>query len=326
MQDFKNYITVCIIGTSALIFFYFLFLTRREIKLQKKFNNFALSTTKETKTLLDSIFNTLLKILKTFSKITSKSKLFNYLSKKYDKYTLLNDSFLKAIDYITLKSLLFIIALIICLILEYLKIFNINYVSILIISIFFYYLPNIILNMKKRDISYDIIDGIIMIDNNLKKGLNINNAIKEVIDEVNDTLKNELEQILLDLENGLSLDKAFLRFDKSVNINYTSYISKMISDLTLLDFSTNEIFSYLASNLKTKKIKEEKLLIYASGARIFYKVTVIAPIFITILLIIFKPDYFKIVFNNIPALLIFISFILIYISYIIVGKRLMKGK
>ena len=84
MQDIRNYIVVFVTISSFIIFFYVLFLTKREKELERKFNSFALSTTKKSNNILDFIASLILKIIKIFSKLTAKSKLFNILSEKYE--------------------------------------------------------------------------------------------------------------------------------------------------------------------------------------------------------------------------------------------------
>lgn len=330
MQDIKNYVRVFVIGSSVLIFLYFFFLTRREIKLEKKFNSFALSTTKETKTLLDGIENISLRILKIFSKITKKSRVFKALSKKYEKYVLLSETIVTTLDIITLKNILFLLCFIITFVFEYLNIINITYISVVLVSFISYFLPDIVINIKyanrKKGVSREIVDTIILINNNLKKGLNIIDAIDDTILQVPKDLEIELRKVKFDLENGLSIASSFKHFNNRMDIPYTTYISETIARLYELKLSNNEIFSYLALKLKERKDDLEKSIMYSRGARIFYKITISIPIIIVLLLIMFKPDYFMFVMNSLPALLIFISLILIYISYIILGNRLMKGK
>lgn len=330
MQYIRNYIATFIIGSSVLIFLYFFFLTRREIKLEKKFNSFALSTTKETKTLLDRIENIGIKILKIFSKITKKSRLFKALSKRYEKYILLNETLVTALDIITLKNILFLLCFITTFMFEYFDIINITYVSVVIVSFLAYIIPDIVLNIKyanrKRNISWEIVDAIILIDNNLKKDLNIIDAIDEAMLEVSKDLEVELRKIKFDLENGLNIAASFKHFNSRLELSYTLYISETITKLYELGLSNNEIFAYLALKLGERKDDLEKKVTYSSGARLFFKITVSIPIVTVLLLIMFNPDYFVSVKNSLPAFLIFISLIIIYISYIFLGKRLMKGK
>lgn len=329
MQDIRNYLVVFLVGSSILSFLYIFLLTRREIKLEKKFNNFALSSTKTTNTLLDNLANILLKILKMFSKLTKKSKLLSNLSEKYEKYVLLSTSFITALDIISLKLLFFFSFFATTFLFKYLKIININYLLVIIISLFAYLIPDIILNIKyfykKRNISNEIVDAIIFINGNLKKGLNIINAINETIIEMHDPLKSQLKKVKFDLENGLSLNLAFKHLDKRVNLSFSSYISETITNLSLLEVNINDIFEYLELKLKEQKETLEKVFIYTSGVRFFYKIIVCFPIIIGVFLTIFKPNYFEFLLNNISAIFLFISFILIYLSYIILVKRLMKG-
>ena len=133
MQDIRNYIVILVTISSIIIFFYVLFLTRREIELERKFNSFALSTNKKSSNILDFIASFILKIIKIFSKFTIKIKLANKLSERYEKYILLSTSMITKIDIITLKSVCFVGCFIITFLLEYFSVINITYISVLII-------------------------------------------------------------------------------------------------------------------------------------------------------------------------------------------------
>lgn len=328
MQDIKNYIVVFVALTSIIIFFYVLFLTRREIKLERKFNSFALSTTKKSNNILDFISSLILKFLKLISKFTLKIKLANKLSKKYEKFVLLSTSKFNAIDIITLKNIFFFVCFIVTFLLEYFNIFNITYISVVIISLFAYLLPDIILNIKyqnkRKNISLEIIDSIVLINNNLEKGLNIINSLHEVSKEVSDLLKILFDKIKLDLENGTELPLAFKNFSDVLCLNSTSYISKTITQLSNLNISVNEIFAYLVFQLKDKRRNEEREMIYLASIRLIYNLTINIPLIIIILLLIFKPNYFALVFTSLPSTFLFISLILLYISYLIIIKRMIK--
>lgn len=328
MQDIRNYIVITITLTSIIVFFYVLFLTKRERDLEKKFNCFALSTTKKSNNVLDFIASILVKILKFFSKTTTKIKLANKLSKRYEKYILLSSSMITAIDIMTLKNIFFISCFLLTFIFEYLSIISITYISVFIISIFAFLIPDIILVIKyqnrRKNISLEIVDAIILINNNLKKGLNIINAIEEVNKEVSDILKVLLNKIKLDLESGMDLALSFQNFSDILCLSSSTYISKTMNELKTLNININETFLYLARKLKEKKKKEEKIVIHLSSLRLIYKLTISIPLIIVFFLIIAKPSYFEIVFSSLPAIFLLTSLLLIYISYIIVIGRLIK--
>ncbi len=328
MQDIRNYIVILVTISSIIIFFYVLFLTRREIELERKFNSFALSTNKKSSNILDFIASFILKIIKIFSKFTIKIKLANKLSERYEKYILLSTSMITKIDIITLKSVCFVGCFIITFLLEYFSVINITYISVLIISICVYMLPDIILYIKyqnkRNNISLEIIDAILLINNNLKKDLNIINAIDEASKEVSDTLKILFNKVKIDLENGVDLALAFKNFSNIICLNSTFYISKTITELSYLNISVNETFDYLVMKLKEQKRKEEGAMIYFTSVRLISKIIVSIPLIIVLLLVILKPNYFVTLFHSLPALLLFLSLILIYISYVIIIKRLLK--
>lgn len=330
MQDIKNYIVVFITLTSIIIFFYVLFLTRREKELERKFNSFALSTNKKSSNILDFLASYFLKILKLFNKFTIKNKFFNKLSEKYEKYIVLSTSMITKIDIITLKLICFFTFFIMSFILEYFSVINITYIAVFIISICAYMLPDIILYIKyqnkRKSISLEIIDAMILINDNLKKGLNIINAIEETSKEVSDILKNLFAKLKFDLENGNNLSLAFKNFADLICLDSTSYISEIITELSYLNISVNETFLYLVKKLKEKKRKEEKGIVYFSSIRLIYNIVICIPLIIVLLIIVFKPNYFSLIFNSIPALLLFISLIFIYLSYIIIiGKIVKRG-
>lgn len=330
MQDIRNYIVVFVTISSFIIFFYVLFLTKREKELERKFNSFALSTTKKSNNILDFIASLILKIIKIFSKLTAKSKFFNKLSEKYEKFILLSTSLVTKIDIITLKNICFLSCFIVSFFLEYFSVINITYISVLILSLLAYILPDIVLYIKyqnkRKNISLEIIDAMILINDNLKKGSNIINAVEETSKEVSDILKNLFVKLKFDLENGNNLSLAFKNFADLMCLDSTSYISEIITELSYLNISVNETFLYLVKKLKEKKRKEEKGIVYFSSIRLIYNIVICIPLIIVLLIIIFKPNYFSLIFNSIPALLLFISLIFIYLSYvIIIGKIVKRG-
>ena len=113
MQGLKIYFVVSIVLVLIVSALYLFLLSIRTNKMNKKFANFALSSTNNSVSFFDKIYNLLWGILKLFSNLLSKSKLLSFYSKRFDRYVAYNDKKVKGIDYLTIKILLAFITFII---------------------------------------------------------------------------------------------------------------------------------------------------------------------------------------------------------------------
>jgi len=171
----------------------------------------------------------------------------------------------------------------------------------------------------------DLLKAITIMNNSFKSGRSIMQSIKLVADELDSPLGLEFRKMYVDLTYGLSLDVVFKRFEERVKLDDVKYIT---TSLTILNETGGDIVKVFESVEKTffsnKKLKDELNNLTASSKMLYYILLAI-PILFTVSIFILDNTYFYPLFTNMIGYLIIITCILLYVTYIIVIKRLMKA-
>lgn len=317
--------------TIIIILFAFLivkiFMIRNDLKLSKKFSYYTISSKSDIKmSLFDSLIFNIISIIKMYSKVLNKNKYIVNYSLKYEKYIKADDmDKTSTVDFISTKLFLSTMVFIFYIIFQIIKGRYIDITISLLLIILGYFLYDIYLiydyEKQKKLIEDDILKAIIIMNNAFKIGKNILEAIEIVMNELDGPISDEFKKIYKDLNFGLSLETAFLRFSKRTKIDDVKYIT---SSLTLLNKTGGNIVKVFDSveNIffNNKKLKKE-LKSLTGASRFLYRFLLVLPIVFALIIFVINNDYFSILFNSTLGIIMLSTILFLYILYIIVIKK-----
>ena len=304
----------------------------RANKLEKRIGKYGIDSLDNTTfSLFDLIEKKIRNIIKTISSILNKSHFFKKISKKYNKYVNVIDTYnLKPIDFISLK-IIFIVGFILILIIS-----NIIRNELLTITQFLvafligYFLLDIILILnklfRKKQIEDDMLKAIMIMNNAFKSGRTTMQAIEVVKDELTGSVGEEFKKMYLDISYGLSLDVAFDRFARRINTEDARYISASLSILNKTGGDIVRVFSTIEKSVFNRRKLRIELKTLTASANVMFKFLTATPFIIFFVIFLLNPEYFIPLVSTTYGLIISGLIIVIFITYILLVKKVMKIK
>ncbi len=308
---------------------YYLILLRRKIKIAARLDRYAISKVKKETTLFDDIFSIYDNFIRGFSKVLYKLKIFNNYALRYQKYiTKENKDHIDKMDFISKKILLTLIFIIILITVFGLKHQSISFIQVVFTGLVgFFALDIFLISLNKiieKEQENDLLKAITIMNNSFKSGHSIMQSIKLVSDELSSPLGLEFKKMYVDLTYGLSLDIVFQRFENRVKLPDVKYIT---TSLKILNETGGDIVKVFESVEKTffnnKKLSDELKNLTASSKLLYY-ILLFIPVAFVIFIYILDSTYFTPLFTSFFGYVILILSLIIYLSYILIIKRLMK--
>ena len=300
--------------------------------LNKRLNKYSISKNHNRHSLFDIILHAFLKFKTGLCSLLSRSAYLKKYSMKYEKYIDKRKKSLldKPMDYVTIKfslSILFLLVLLISSVIQN-EIITISKI-IIAFTLGFFSLDVFLLGKRKITLiesENDLLKALTIMNNCFKSGRSIIQTIEIVSRELDGPLKEEFVRMYEDLEYGLELEFVFLRFNERVNLPGVKYIT---TSLTILNKTGGNIVSVFDSIEKTmfnnKKLKDELKNLSASSKMLYYLLSMIPFIFVLVIFVL-DPTYFMPLFTNSLGIFIIFLIVTIYITYIILVKRIIKIK
>ena len=304
----------------------------RANKLEKRIGKYGIDSLDNTTfSLFDLIEKKIRNIIKTISSILNKSHFLKKISKKYNKYVNVIDTYnLKPIDFISLK-IIFIVGFILILIIS-----NIIRNELLTITQFLvafligYFLLDIILILnklfRKKQIEDDMLKAIMIMNNAFKSGRTTMQAIEVVKDELTGPVGEEFKKMYLDISYGLSLDIAFDRFARRINTEDARYISASLSILNKTGGDIVRVFSTIEKSVFNRRKLRIELKTLTASANVMFKFLTATPFIIFFIIFLLNPEYFVPLISTTYGLIISGLIVVIFITYILLVKKVMKIK
>lgn len=305
-----------------------LFQTKKSISYEKRLGKYAINSKKDNElSLFDQIHLFSYGLIKSISKFLIRFRSLNKKAKRYDKYIPYEKKQdYEVIDFYSIKYIILIISLIISTIYSLIKYNNFNY--IIILSIFSYYILDIIirLDFKRRRnlIEEDFLKSIMIMNNAFKSDKNIIQAITIVTEELTGPIQDEYKKLLLDVKYGLSFDAAFKRFYKRIQLEEAGYVTTGLILLNRTGGSISDLFNNIEENILTKKKMKEEYKSITSASNLMYKILIVIPILTSMIIIIMSPSYFKPFIESPIGVFSLLFIIILYISYIIIIRKIMQ--
>lgn len=296
------------------------------VKLEKRITKHSIKFQKDKveKSVFDNISNKYMTFVKKQRKKIS--KLFPNLIKRYDKYV--TDGVVKAPDFITHK-------IIICFIFDLLVLFGLAIheqlmdLSLLVIcSVFGFFILDIILIItnlfKKKRIENDMLQAIIIMNNAFKSGKSTIQAVEIASQKLPKPINQEFKRIHQELKYGLSIDIAFDRFAKRINIEEAEYLSSSLSILNKTGGNIIGVFNSIEKTLFDKKKLNEELKNSTTVSNLVTKILLFVPILITLIIYILDPTYFNPFLQSIPGIILLCIALIMFIIYAYILNKIVK--
>jgi tight adherence protein B len=301
-------------------------------KLEKRFKPFSLTSNNINEiSIFDKIINILWKITKKISKLLDKSNFAKKYSKSYEKYISYEEKDYKdSIDYISIKTLISLIFIIISSIIMLLKTNKIMFLGLLLSFLIGFFIPDIYLKLtfmkKRKRIEEDLSKAIIIMNNSFKAGRNIMQAINAVKTTLDGPIADEFKKIYLDITYGLSLEVVFNRFYERVRLDDAKYIASSLTLLNKTGGNIVKVFDTIEKSIYDKKKLRNELNSLTASSVFVFRVLILLPFIFTLFISILNPSYFEPLFSTTIGIFMLSIIIILYILYIIVIKKVLKVK
>jgi len=324
-----NFIQILVVVLALIIGIYLLRLWRA-LKLEKRIAKFSLVSISITEvSIMDSIGLFIVKIMKRISKVLEKSVLITKRSKKYDKYiTVHNKNGLKGIDYISLKVLFGLFIVFLGIVSLGIRSIKINPLVVVLILGVVFVLPDIVLKLqydfKRKKIAEDLLKAIIVMNSAFGCGRNIGQAVESVIKELDGPIEEEFQKIYLDINYGLAIEVVFKRFYERVRLDDAKYIATSLSLLNKTGGDIVKIFKMIEKSIFDRKKLNEELKSLTASSVLVFRILVILPVVLVLLISVLNPSYFKVLFTTPLGIMVLIFTILLYVLYILIIKRVLE--
>ena len=302
------------------------------IFIEKRFKKFCLEPLNNDEVpFLDRILNSYINIKFKISKSLIKMKSMKDYSKKYEKY--LNKSEDKnstAIDYVSTKVIWGVFGIFLIILSCVLRYSGLSFYQIAFSFLIGFYAPDLYWYSKekyrKKQIDKDMLKAIIIMNNAFKSGLSIMQAIYMVSNELDGPISDEFKKMYIDISFGLDMDLVFERFTKRINTEEAHYITTSLAVLNKTGGNIVQVFSSVERNAFTRKKLKEELDSLSASANAIYKILIAIPPILSLILFILNPKYFMPLISTTIGKFIFGLIIAIYVSYILIIRKVVRIK
>lgn len=300
-------------------------------RLDKRLNkNTNLSLLDRQKSLFDIVIGLYTKFRDKLNKVLGKSKMFKDYSLKYRQYIDKNSNRKEPMDYISTKFICGFVLFFLVVVNDVLQHKPIGFLQVLTGFLIGFYIPDLFLigrrKIIKKQLENDILKAITIMNNSFKSGRSIVQTIEIVSQEIDGPLKEEFLKMKNDLGYGLDLETVFERFSQRVNLEEVNYITTSLTILNKTGGDIVKVFSSIEKTIFNNRKMQEELKNLSASANLLYHVLTIMPVAFVLIIAILDNTYFNPLFNNPLGLTITFIIILIYISYIILVKKIIKIK
>ena len=318
---------------AILILFFLIFYllrTTKAMQKEKRIANFALKSLKYDEIpFFEKVNQFIWNLIRNFSKLLKKSVFISRYGQKFDKHILYEDrEFKEGIDYVSMKIMIGLMLVLFNVLTIMFQYVNVNGMGLFLTFLIGFFIPDIFLkiefNRKRQKVADDLLKAIIIMNNAFKSGRNIMQAIEIVKDELKGAISDEFSKIYMDINYGLSLEVVFGRFHDRVQLDDAKYIT---SSLTLLNKTGGNIVKVFSSIEKSffnkRKLRNELKAMTASSIFVF-RLLIIMPFIFSVVIFILNPSYFSPLFKTPVGLVILGLLAIIFASYILVIKKILK--
>lgn len=324
------YVIQIVIACITILIGIFLLKLANTLKKVHRISKFSLDIPKDNTSILTNITNGFFKIIHNLSDGLSHYSFVNKLSLKYDKYILeINRDRTSPVDYFTIKLLLVIIALSLCLMGVVLSILPASPFIFIVVFLASYFLPDLFwkyLYIKRTNgIVKDVFISTKYIYYGLNKKMSIDNAINYAIHNLDGDITDELDKILKDLKHNISLEDAYYKFYKRSNIKEVLSIYQSLKMASLLNISYVDAYKYIINDNINAYEEREHIFKIVDVYNYLFLIVLLIPLLVFIFGLFINLDYFARLMDG-KGLYLVILVIALYSIYIYIIKNILEVK
>ncbi len=325
-------ITQSIVIIALLILIVYLFRQKRIIRLEHRFEKYALlSVHDHEKSFFEGVSEVLWTWIHQFAKILKKSSFLKKYSLKYEKHIKYEDKdSMSGMDYIAIKFLIGISLILLNILTFMFQVMAMTPMSFLISFLIGFFLPDIFIQIeyqkKRKKIEEDLLKAIIIMNNSFKSGRNIMQAVQIVKEELDGPISDEFKKIYLDMTYGLSIEVVFDRFYNRVKLDDAKYITSSLTLLNKTGGNIVKVFGTIERSFFDKKKLKQEMQSLTSASIFVFRTLCFLPLLFIVAIYILNPTYFTPMFTTTLGRMILFLVILLYVLYILVIKKVLKVK
>ena len=269
------------------------------------------------------------KLVKRISFVIKKSSLFSKKAQNYEKYVgILNNNYEKGIDYISSKFIFAILLTILAFISEALTNNLLALYELVIPLVIGYFIPDILYKFKykmhRNTIENDLLQAIIIMNNAFKSGRSLTQAISLASNELTGPISYEFKKMDQEIAYGLGVEVVFKRFADRIKLDEINYLTASLSVLNKTGGNIIKVFTTIEKSLFDKKRLRLELDSLTGSSKLIMYCLITVPILFVFFISIINPGYFKVFYTTLAGFIILMIITLLYITYIIFIRKIMK--
>ena len=331
--SYDNYLLninqIFVIGILVVILIFLLILDR-VVRFEKRIIKYTVRPLKDhTQSVFDKIAIRLNNLSYRISDYIDRFESVEKLGKRYQKYV---DAFsngkYNGVDFISRKIIVSFVFLVASIIIQTLRFELLHFYELIIPIVIGYYLLDIIYAYKyhkfRKRIEKDLLQAIIIMNNSFKSGRSIQQAIELVSEQMDGAISLEFKKMSLEISFGLDIEEVFKRFAERIKIEEATYLTSSISVLNKTGGNIIKVFTSIEKTLFNRQKLNMEMKSMTASSKVIMNVLTIMPVIFVIFISFLKPDYFKPLFTSGIGFIILGIILIIYISYILVVRKIMK--
>ena len=176
----------------------------------------------------------------------------------------------------------------------------------------------------RKRLENDMLQAITVMNNAFKAGRSIVQAVDLVSAELDGPIAKEFKRISMELSFGLDVEVVFKRFADRIKIPEAVYLTSSLSILNKTGGNIIKVFDSIEKTLYNRKKLQVELKSLTGSSKLIMYVLIIVPVAFVFLINLINKEYFKPMYSNPLGLTLLGIILLIYVTYIIVVRKVMK--
>ena len=302
---------------------------RKAFKLEKRISSYVVEPlNKKTNSFIDKLLTKYQKIIKSISKILSKSVFAQKYAKKYEKYTKITKYHERGLELISGKIVIGLIFVLIAVFAKALQLQILSFYEFVLIFVLGFFALDILLLLRykvyRSKLESDFLSAITVMNNAFKAGRSITQAIDIVGKEVKGVIGDEFQKMSLELLYGLELESVFKRFSKRTGLEEAKYLTASLTIINKTGGNIIKIFENIENSMFEKQKLKLELESLTSGSKLVVYTLLAMPFLFVLVITTINPTYFLPFINNELGIILLIFMIIYYIIFIVCIRRIMK--
>ena len=301
-------------------------------ELERRFSPFSLQIGNKFEiSLFDQLEEKIWNYIHKIATILKHSVVLKNYAQKYERFIAFEEKETKEnIDYVALKFLVAFFLVLLNGIAYVIKQITFNPITILLVFIIGFFLPDIFLNLrfkKKRErIEEDLLKAIIIMNNSFKSGKSIMQAIDTVKQELEGPIADEFKKIYLDITYGLSLEVVFNRFYDRVKLEDAKYITSSLTLLNKTGGNIVRVFESIENSIFSKKKLRQELESLTAASIFVFRVLIALPFVFSLIIFLLNPTYFEPLYTTGLGICLLAIILSLFVLFVLTIKKVLKVK